>query len=158
MGMTQPHRSMLRTAQFAAIAALLGCAPVIEQSQGDGPGRQSAFFESFPTLLFASIASRCQADTDRLTRPSQSELICESLPTPEAAAALILEFDGDVEELPVLVTTLSAEEEAGGFAVTTEYYYLVPQRSGEVAEIRFAEPRVQRTIRRALSAAGGVIR
>ncbi|MEL6915054.1 MAG: hypothetical protein AAFP13_11180 [Pseudomonadota bacterium] len=122
---------------------------------GDGPGRQSALFQSFPAPLFEAIASGCQGQLDRLTLVSRNELLCETLPTPEAAAALILQFDGDVEDLPVLVTTLEATESAAGFTVVTEYFYRVPQIGGQVAEVRFAEPRVQRTIRRAFAAAGG---
>ena len=82
-------------------------------------------------------------------------MLCESLPTPEAAAALILEFDGDVETLPRQVITLRARPAAPGYTVTTEYYYLVPQKNGDIAEVRFAERRVERTIRRAFAMAGG---
>ncbi|MEL6551140.1 MAG: hypothetical protein AAFQ54_12935 [Pseudomonadota bacterium] len=135
--------------------ALCACAPRVELSAGDGPGRQSAFFQEFPTPLFEAIASGCQGELDRLTLVSERELLCETLPTPEAAASLILQFSGDVEDLPTLVTTLEATERGEGFAVVTEYFYRVPQRGGEVAEVRFAEPRVQRIIQRAFTAAGG---
>ena len=153
--MTQPRCSMARFVAFGVFLALTGCAPTIGPSSSDAPGRQSAFFDAFPGLLFEAVGEGCQGEADTLTQISETELLCESLPSPQAAAALILQFDGDIEQLPTFVTTLVAEPRGEGFAVTTEYYYRVPQKNGETAVIRFSEPRIEQTIRRVFASAGG---
>lgn len=132
-----------------------GCASGIAPSSTDAPGRQSALFQAFPDDLFAAISEGCQSDADTLTRVSETQLICESLPSPRAAAGLILQFEGDIEELPTFVTTLEATEHPAGFIVTTEYFYRVPQRSGDVAVVRFRQSRIENTVRRVFAAAGG---
>lgn len=154
--MTQPRRSIFRTLSTVWILGLAAaCAPSLAPSAGDAPGRQSALFTEFPEPLFDAVGEGCQGEADTLSRPSTTELVCESLPSPQAAAALILEFNGDLERLPTFVTTLSAQERAEGFVVTTEYFYRVPQRSGEVAVVRFSQPRIEATVRRVFASAGG---
>ena len=39
--------------------------------------------------------------------------------------------------------------------MTAEYFYLVPQKSGDVAVVRIEEPRTERTVRRIFAMAGG---
>ena len=153
--MTRTRKLVFKTLQMTALVAATGCAATIPGSVSDAPGRQSAYFAEFPAALFAAVQGGCQRDSDTLIQVSRTELVCESLPTPEAAASLILNFDGEVTSLPLFVTTLKAEESGNGFAVTTEYFYLVPQKSGEVAQIRFREPQVERMIRRIFATAGG---
>ncbi|MEM9852891.1 MAG: hypothetical protein AAF841_00430 [Pseudomonadota bacterium] len=153
--MTQSRRSLLAPVVIFALCALGACAPRLPASSNDAPGRQSAFFEAFPAPLFAAIDEGCQSDIDRLTRVSRTELVCESLPSPQAAAALILQYDGDVEALPTFVTTLYAVPLETGYEVTTEYFYLVPQKGGDVAVIRFRQPRIEQTVRRVFASAGG---
>ena len=153
--MTRPRQLAFKTLILTALIGATGCAATIPGSVSDAPGRQSAYFTEFPAALFAAVQGGCQRDSDTLIQVSRTELVCESLPTPEAAASLILNFDGEVTSLPLFVTTLKAEESGSGFAVTTEYFYLVPQKSGEVAQIRFREPQVERMIRRIFATAGG---
>ncbi|MEM1237368.1 MAG: hypothetical protein AAGI10_10390 [Pseudomonadota bacterium] len=149
--MIQPSRALLLT----ALVTLAGCAQTISQSVNDAPGRQSAYFAEFPTALFEAVQGGCQRESDTLIEISSSEVVCESLPTPQEAASLILRFDGEVTALPLFVTTLKAVESGTGFKVTTEYFYLVPQKSGVVAQIRFREPEVERLVRRIFTSAGG---
>lgn len=155
VGMTQPRRSIRSFAVICGLLAIAGCAPTLAPLSPDTLGRQSAYFQSFPAPLFAAIDDGCQSDADRLTRISDTELVCETLPSPQAAAALILQFDGDVEALPTFVTTLSATPRDEGFEVTTEFFYRVPQKDGGVAVVRFRQPRIEQTIRRVFASAGG---
>jgi len=87
--MTKPHRS-IPALGILSLMTLAACDAGMPPSVGDGPGLQSAYFAEFPTPLFDVLGSRCFGATDRLSRPSRTELVCESLPSPEAAAALIL--------------------------------------------------------------------
>lgn len=154
--MTQPRRSIFRALGTVWILGLAAaCSTSLAPSSSDAPGRQSALFTEFPEPLFDAVGQGCQGDADTLSRPSATELICESLPSPQAAAALILQFNGDIEQLPTFVTTLSAQERSEGFIVTTEYFYRVPQRTGEVAVVRFSQPRIEETVRRIFASAGG---
>ena len=154
--MTQPHRSIFRALFVVMILGVTAsCSPRIAPSSTDAPGRQSALFETFPGTLFEAISAGCQSEADTLFRVSETELVCESLPSPQAAAGLILQFEGDLEELPTFVTTLQAIERLEGFVVTTEYFYRVPQRNGDIAIVRFSQPRIESTVRRVFASAGG---
>ncbi|MEM1151485.1 MAG: hypothetical protein AAGI03_13145 [Pseudomonadota bacterium] len=75
--------------------------------------------------------------------------------TPEAAAALILQYDGDVTAIPFYVTTLTAQPLGPGFQVTTTYFYVVPQKTGDLAVVRIQDGRLEQVVRRAFAAAGG---
>ncbi len=158
-GMNQLICSKRRCAKVTALVGsflLSGCATDPNPSIGDAPGRQSAYFAEFPEQLYTTIAANCQSDADQLFRPSHKALICETLPSPDTAAALILQFDGEISEIPIFVTTLNAEQSGSGYAITTQYFYIVPQKNDEVAVVRIAEPRTERVVRRAFELAGGV--
>jgi len=60
-----------------------------------------------------------------------------------------------VSAIPFYVTTLSAERRGEGYKVTTTYFYVVPQKDGDVALVRLRDGRVEETVRRAFAAAGG---
>ncbi|MEM1374258.1 MAG: hypothetical protein AAGF78_07745 [Pseudomonadota bacterium] len=154
--MNRPRPSMYRALGAVWILGLAAaCAPALGPSSIDAPGRQSALFSAFPEPLFDAVGQGCQGKSDTLLRPSPTELVCESLPSPQAAAALILQFNGDIEMLPTFITTLTAQDRAEGVLVTTEYFYRVPQRSGEVAVVRFRQPQIEETVRRVFASAGG---
>ncbi len=118
-------------------------------------GTERAFFEAYPDRLFLSLAAVCDGPGQSIVRPSANRLQCESLPDPESAAALILNYDGTITDLPRYVVGLQADPLASGFDVSTSYYIRVPQLSGRSVEVRLRDPALVREMRRTLQAAGG---
>ncbi len=118
-------------------------------------GIERAFFAEYPDALFASLAAVCDGPGQSVVRPGANQLQCESLPDPQGAAALILNYDGTITDLPRFVVGLQADPVADGFDVSTSYYIRVPQLSGSAVEVRLRDPELVRSMRRTLQAAGG---
>jgi hypothetical protein len=90
-----------------------------------------------------------------LVRPDAMTLRCESLPPVEATAALILEYDGTVDDLPRLVTSVSAVARGDSHLVSTDTYIRVPLRTGGIRVIRLEDAALDRAIREVLIRTGG---
>tara|TARA_R110001606_G_C15156404_1_gene626445 strand:+ start:166 stop:624 length:459 start_codon:yes stop_codon:yes gene_type:complete len=144
---------------FLATTLLLGaCAATVPPTppRADADvGVERAFFDTYPAPLFLSLAAVCAGPGQSIVRPSANRLQCESLPDPESAAALILNYDGTITDLPRYVIGLQADPVASGFDVSTSYYIRVPQLSGRSVEVRLRDPALGREMRRTLQAAGG---
>ncbi|MGR3435425.1 MAG: hypothetical protein ACU0CO_11145 [Shimia sp.] len=124
----------------------------------DGPAAShSATYAAFPGPLFQAAEAACSAPNDRFVRVSRTAIRCESLPSPTTAAALIVNYDGDIENLPRLVNRLEAQDEGSGIRVTADYFFDVPRKGGAVTRVVIAEPETDRTIRRVLALTGGEI-
>ncbi len=150
----------MRAAFTGLILALTGCTEMPTSSggpaAGDAPtGAQQAYFKAYPSRLFAAAALTCDGPGQSVLQPSQNEVRCESLPDPESAAALILEFDGTVQALPTFVIAISGRDTTQGYLVTADNYIRVPQREGGAQQIRFDDPVVAQDINTLLQAAGG---
>jgi hypothetical protein len=118
-------------------------------------GTQRAFFTEFPAVLLFASAEACNDPVQTVVRPSRNEVRCETLPAPDAAAALILGYDGTVEDLPRFVIGFRVSPQDGGYVVTAENYVRVPQRTGPARQIRLRDPVIESSIRDLLAAAGG---
>lgn len=140
---------------LAGLAALAACAqaPALLPF---GPGAQSALFAEYPDPLLTAAFLACSAPGQSAWRPDADTIICETLPTPEAAAALILAHNGTVEALPsYIIGFQAAAAAAGGYVVTADNYIRVPQEGGGVVQVRLRDPLVEETMRDLLDAAGG---
>jgi len=115
----------------------------------------SAYFASYPDHLFEAAEAVCTGPGQDIVRKGENQLSCESLPTPETAAGLILQFDGTVEELPKHVITFSGQQDSTGYLVTTDSYIRIPQRSGDPQRLRFPDPALQENFEELLLRAGG---
>lgn len=118
-------------------------------------GAQQAYFTDYPDNLFFAAAAVCDGPGQSVVRPSDNEVRCESLPDPESAAAIILQFDGTVEALPKFVISFSGQDTSDGYLVTADNYIRVPQRTGGAQQIRFPDLSVESEMSALLSAAGG---
>lgn len=118
-------------------------------------GAQRAIFPAFPEALFFAAGEVCDAPGQSVVRPTPDEVRCESLPDPESAAAIILQFDGTVEDLPKLVIAFVGRDTAQGYVVTADNYIRVPQRTGDVRQVRFPDRRTASEVSQLLQAAGG---
>jgi hypothetical protein len=71
-----------------------------------------AYFADYPARLFMTAEALCDGPGQNVVKPDRNQLRCESLSDPESTAAMILQFDGTVEDLPKLVIAFS-ERPAG---------------------------------------------
>ena len=150
----------MRYIAIALLVGLMGCTDVPTSggatAVSDQPaGAARALFSSRPAELFAAADAVCDAPGQVVVRPSANEVRCESLPDPESAAALILQFNGDVENLPKFVISFAGAPAAAGFVVTADSYIRVPQRTGGAQQIRFPDPRIKAELESLLETAGG---
>ena len=114
-----------------------------------------ALFAEYPEILFQAVEASCEGPGREVVRPSERELRCEGLPPVEAAAALILQFDGTVEALPRYVSAVALDPAEGGYVVTADTYIRVPQPSGALRIVRIPDPRLDSVIREVFERAGG---
>ena len=98
----------------------------------------SAEFESFPKQLFSKAEDACSHPSETFVRLSREVIECRLLLPPETTAAVILTYDGAVEELPQAVIRFTARAKGDGYAVEILPYLRVPQRNG--APLRVAQP------------------
>ena len=118
-------------------------------------GSPQAYFEGRPANLFFAASAVCDGPGQNVVRPNENEVRCESLPDPESAAALILQFNGTVEDLPKYVIAFSGQQDAVGYLVTADSYIRVPQRDGGSQQVRFPDERIEAELSRILQDAGG---
>ena len=123
--------------------------------QAPPEGTQQAYFTDYPERLFAAAGAVCNGPGQSVVQPNANEVRCESLPDPESAAAIILQFNGTVEELPKFVISFSGQTTSQGYLVTADNYIRVPQRSGGAQQVRFPDLSVEKEMSALLSAAGG---
>lgn len=140
--------------------ALAGCTEMA--TPGTGPalgaapiGAQQAYFPSYPENLFFAAAAVCDGPGQTTVSRTRNELRCESLPDPESAAALILQFNGTVDELPKFVISFAGVQTEQGYLVTADNFIRVPQRSGGAQQIRIPNQQVSAQMAELLAAAGG---
>lgn len=146
----------IRRSAVAALAFLAACTePPLPATPPSGA--QQALFATYPGAFFDDFAASCRASGATVVRPGADELRCESLPDPGLAAALILEFDGTVEALPVFVDRVYVEPVSEGFVVTTDSFLRIPQRDGTTDELRAPTEELVQSMRDALVRAGGML-
>jgi len=150
----------MRWAGIGITAVLAGCAeiPVSTAPTAAGAaqdGAQQAYFTDYPDKLFFAAAAVCNGPGQSVVQPNANEVRCESLPDPESAAAIILQFNGTVEALPKFVISFLGQDTSQGYLVTADNYIRVPQRSGGAQQVRFPSLSVESEMSALLSAAGG---
>ena len=129
-----------------------GGAPAAGETIGSA---QQAYFTRYPSRLFTVAAELCDGPGQTVVSPNRNEVRCESLPDPESAAAIILQYDGTVEDLPKLVISFLGRETTQGYLMTMDSYIRVPQRTGGTQQIRFDDPRTAESFEDLLTSAGG---
>ncbi|SMY07998.1 hypothetical protein [Flavimaricola marinus] len=156
-GVTVANRPALPgNSAYAIVLALIlaGCSPAPQVSPG-APGAQTAYFASYPTDLLRAAFAACNAPGQTARRPTQGTVTCETLPSPDSAAALILAHDGTVEALPTYVIGFQTSATTDGYLVTADNYIRVPQFDGGVAQVRLPDEMIAEIVRDLLVSAGG---
>ena len=140
-----------------ALVVLAGCTAVATGSTEAAlrGGAQQAYFPSYPEGLFFAAAATCDEPGQTVVRPSRDEVRCESLPSPQAAAGLILEHNGTVEDLPRYVFAFRGVQSGAGYIVTADTHIRVPQRDGGARLLRLRDARLEAELREILMIAGG---
>jgi len=129
-------------AAFLVLALFLAACSDMQMTSGapaagEAPiGALQAYFDEYPDRLFEVAALLCDDPGQTSVVPNVNEVRCESLPDTESAAALILQFDGTVEELPTYVISFKGRSTSEGYLVTADTYIRVPQRTGGALQIR----------------------
>ncbi|MEL7098946.1 MAG: hypothetical protein AAGM84_08975 [Pseudomonadota bacterium] len=153
---------MSRFLAFAgpAVALLLGaCTPQyverVATSEQDLPERV-AIFPGAPTVLRDSFRAACTDPGDQFVRVNRQIRQCRSLPTPDLAAFLLVQYDGALEVPKLIIQT---EERGTGSSVEVGFSYFaeVTQKSGGVRRIYFRDRQLDAFIDRLLVAAGGTL-
>lgn len=140
-----------------AVAALSGCetppGPVAISDKA--PQAISAFYSDTPALLFASARNACTGPNEEYIRPAKGVAQCRLLLDPQSTAALILAFDGMIEDLPRLVISLSTAKAPNGHVVSGCAFVMVPQRDGTPLRVAQHDRKIETTLRELLAAVGG---
>ena len=79
------------------------------------------------------------------------------MPDQPAEAALIIGYDGTIEDLTPYVIAFDTEPSETGYIVRNEAYIRVPQLDGGEVRIKTPDRRRARDIRKIFTAAGGTI-
>ena len=134
--------------------AVAGCTP-INGGADPADGRTAARFSERPDDLFAALEATCSDPSDTFVRESADRVQCRSFLPPEPTAALILNYDGTLDDLPKLVVQFSGQRDVDGYVLENSYYVSVPQKRGPALQVRQGDWLVERRMRALMRAAGG---
>ena len=118
-------------------------------------GTANAYFTGYPSHLFQAAKAICSDPGDTFIQTGANQVRCESTPAPQAAAALILQYNGTVDELPKFVIAFNGEQQTAGYLVTADSYILVPLRTGGATLLRLPNPEIREGFETLLEQAGG---
>ena len=134
---------------------LLGACAEPTSTFSFAPSVGRAYFDSFPELLYEAASRACSSPADTIIRPSRNELRCEALPTPDAAAGLILAHNGVIEDLPRYVMSYVSEPSGDGYVTTVDFHVRIPQRDGSTKILRINDTGIDRRLDQLITVAGG---
>ena len=155
------RRFLIGAAFLSLSQGLAGCQTTLPTSaasvqQAVAAGAPQAYYDSLPEHLFFAHEQVCRNPGEEFLRPSRTEIRCEMLLPPDATGALILRYDGSVEDLPKVAMAFVAQAAAqGGYVVTADNYIRIPQRSGGTRLIRLPDPELRKSMEELLTITGG---
>jgi hypothetical protein len=116
----------------------------------------SARFSAFPETLFQRAESACNQPNETFLRYSREKIECRLLLPPATTAAVILTYDGTLEDLPQAVIRFEARAEASGYIVEIMPYLRVPRRGAAPLHVLSRDQVLVRQMRTLMVQAGGV--
>jgi hypothetical protein len=119
------------------------------------PGQRQASFAAWPETLLTAARTACSDPGQSPSEPAPGVLRCETLPTPDIAATLILTYGGTVETLPLYIISFTTVARDSDYLVTADSFIVVPQTDGTLRELRLPDPAVEAGMTDLLVAAGG---
>ncbi len=139
---------------------LLACGPqYVERVAAPGevlPARQ-AFFAQRPDALDEAFRASCAPPIRAVRQITRDTVQCRIIPRPEAAAYLLLNFDGALEA-PSMVVQKRTRRAEGGYLVELSYFAEVTQKSGYPRRIYESRRDMDRLLDRLLESTGGTPR
>lgn len=138
---------------------LAACAPqYVERvaAPGEVLPERVATFPGAPEDLNASFQAACNDPGDRYVRPRRGVRQCRTLPSPDLAAFLLVQYDGALE-VPTLVIQTEERTAGGPVEVGFSYFAEVPQKSGDTRRIYFKDRELDGFIDQLLVASGGTL-
>lgn len=139
---------------------LAACSPqyveTIVSNPQDLPVRR-AFFSEDPEVLHEAFRDACDSPGDTLATPSRGIVQCRTLPTPDFAAFLLLEYDGALKTPTVVMQKQQRRTDAGPDSSMIEFSYFaeVPQKSGNSRRIYYKDRQLDQLLDQMMRAAGG---
>jgi hypothetical protein len=150
------HNQKATMTRFFALITLIvaGCTPIHGEAD-PVDGRITARFTEYPGDLFMALEATCNKPNERFVRRDRNLMQCRSLLPPQATAAIILNYDGTIEDLPELVVQFSGAQDATGYILENRYYLHVPRRGTVPVHVIQGDWVVERRMRELMQVAGG---
>lgn len=151
------------------IGIIAGCTPdmpattsaITAPAQDPSPHMATAFFAAYPTDVLRAAKEICAGPRNRFHQPNSGLTQCYELMGPRETANVILAFDGDIKNLPTMVSSLHTRkvtvDGAPGYAVTTCSYLHVPLKNGNIRRVVVNSKRNNRQMHRMLETVGGTV-
>lgn len=139
------------------IGFLAGCdatAPLESEAAPD-PQVTAAYFAQDPADLIAAARKACDNPGEEFVQPGPGVAQCRFLLDPPTTAAVILNFDGNIKQLPQLVISLTTARAGDGHLVTGCAFLKVPRKDGRISRIVQKDRTIDAKLRQMLSALGG---
>lgn len=121
------------------------------------PATGRARFSEFPEPLYAAFRAACEGPAQSYVRPDRNFAECRELLPPDTTAAIILSYDGMLDDLPELVIRFTTSEplDGIGYLVQNDIFLNVPRRNQQELQIRLPDERLGQTINALYRKAGG---
>ena len=151
-----PVRRMPRISAFLPLAAvvLAACDPA-PASRPDTAPVTAAFFAEDPALLADAARAACNRPGETFHQPQKGVSQCRLLMDPETTAAVILNFDGAIDDLPQLVVSMVQSKAADGYLVTGCAFLKVPRKDGRISRVVQRDRAIDFRLREMLDSVGG---
>ncbi|UOA27529.1 hypothetical protein [Pseudosulfitobacter sp. DSM 107133] len=139
---------------------LAACSPQYVETTVSNPQDlpvRRALFAQDPTGLHEAFRAACDSPGDILATPARGIVQCRTLPTPDFAAFLLLEYDGALKTPTVVMQKQQRRTDAGPQSTLVEFSYFaeVPQKSGTPRRIYYKDRQLDHLLDQMMRAAGG---
>ncbi len=105
----------MRKAWALFLVCLVGCT-----TQDVAPATGDARFSDYPETLITAFRAACEGPAQTFSNPKPNLFECEEYLPPEPTAAIILNYDGTTDDLPVLVIRFRTTKESAGYLVEND--------------------------------------
>ena len=139
--------------RFSALICLLfvqGCV-----TQDVAAITQRARFPEYPTTLFDAVEAVCTEPADVFHKPDRNTVECRSYLSPDATAAVMVMYDGTLDELPQMVLRFTTEPQLPEYVVEFGAFLNVPRKDGPDVRVVHRDASVNRRMQQVMTSAGG---
>ena len=116
---------------------------------------QRARFPEYPTTLFDAVEAVCTEPADVFRKPDRNTVECRSYLSPDATAAVLVIYDGTLDDLPQMVLRFEAEPQLPDYVVEFGAFLNVPRKEGPAVRVVHRDAAVNRRMQQVMRSAGG---